>query len=166
LLGGLRKLARDDDQTLLETLKAAALKQPADPVAWIRAAIANRTKPQAPGRQPDPNDPWGIQRWCAERGFAPTVSENDRKGGKWIAKPGGREVIIDRTAIEIAKAARLPGSWAGSWDVILDWIASGRQLSAMVTAIKRSADQDSYDPASIRSLRYFDCVLGYRREAA
>jgi hypothetical protein len=162
VLGKLRKEAREDDARLLDLLRESRDK--AEPIAWVMGALAAKEAPRVIVNN-DPNDRWGIQAWCERRQFAPTTDESDRKLGKWIAKLGKCNPIIDNVAKRLAEGARFPSSFVPDWDVLADWIASGIPHANIVTTIARAASQEGYDSKSIRSLRYFNGWVGYRQAA-
>ncbi len=110
-----------------------------------------------PSHPPDPADPWGIQAWCAASGFKPTVSENDRALGKWIA----HGVVIDSAAEDVAGAAGLPPEWRGDWSPLLAWAADDLVTDRTFQVI---ADRARSAVQPVRSLRYFEmAVRGQRR---
>ena len=159
LLGKLLKGARDDCAGLLEVLREAHRMRPADPVPWLlRAAEACGARQGVAAAAPDPDDPWGIQGWCRALGFQPTVTENDRAAGKWIAHGW----VIDGAAEDVAEAAGLPESWRGDWSPLLGWAADGLFLGDPYAVIRERAEAAS---SPITSLRYFDAAVRNIRRA-
>jgi len=164
LMGRLRGEAGGDDVLLLAILRDAGERPPRDAVPWLKAQIKAKHKsgPRL-ALDNDPNDPWGIQAWCATLpGVVPATDPDDVPIGKWI----WRGVIIDSAARRACSAARLSVTWRGSLDAMAAWIEAGLKSSAIADTLASCAGRDSYDPKQIRSLAFFDAAVRERRRAA
>lgn len=142
LLGKMRQSVRNDDVRLLSVLLRCKEERPANPESWIFDRLKERAKIVVDN---DPNDSWGIQAWCVASKFSPTTHKMDQQFGKWLA-PDGR-FVIDRVAADVAETARLPRSWRGDWNVLLEWLNAGlKPVDHIYPAISRIAGIPSYAP--------------------
>ena len=149
LIGRWLRDLKDDCAALLLILREAEAARPAEPVAWITAAIAARAAPPA-------DDPWGVRGWIARQ---PDVTlEPAEAGGEPVACLG--DGVVEQWAQHIAEAAGLPPAWRGSWDAMGGWMRDGVGLTpAVLEAVRAQADRAAARGEGVSSMRFFDATV-------
>lgn len=146
-----------DYALVLDVVREAEKQRPDHPLPWIRAAIRARVSPGGLfGSVPavDPDDPGGVNAWCAANGVAPATSPGDMKVAKWIVAG----VRFDQTARDILLAAGMAFDVRYDWGPLRQWAEAGVDSEAIYQTIKRMVvgmrARGDYTPPG--SLKFFD----------
>lgn len=144
LLGSWVDVISADHVAMLEILKAAEIKQPDDPIAWIRASIDRRLGDLLARA---PNDPYGLRAWLA------------RQPDANVPAPGDPICIADfdvaMCAESVAGAIGIAESWRGNWDALGAWLRD--DLDVMTPPVLHAlSDQAARMNGNFRSMAAFD----------
>jgi hypothetical protein len=145
VIGKLRAAYGNDDDRLLEQIRAAEAERPADPVSWLMARRTGLRTAAAAPKNPCPDDP--PEAWSAlAEGW-----EVDRSG---VRRPLAGGYFLDLTAAAVADAALIRTDWRGDWSTLAGWLRDLKNDAPILTAIRKVASRNGYEPPG--TLRYFD----------
>jgi hypothetical protein len=165
-IGTLRRDSGDDCGVVLSALRQAAKLRPADPMAWLKAAVRSRkqTRPVRHVASPwkDGSDDHGIYGWIST--LSDVADEPDTSGDprfrRWRWTLGG--YYLDAMAANVADIIRLPPGWKGDWSALASWLRDGIQPEVIEAAIRRVAERRNV--SEIRSMLFFDGAVREQRK--
>lgn len=164
LLGKMVDAAGADHVALLAVIRQAESHQPDDPVAWIKAAIVQRSGAPLLAVGGGAPDPWGVHAWVARQPDIKPGTDPDTG----TQRPAINGYFPAVWAEMIATAASLPETWRGNWDAMADWMKADIGLSPTVlSAISDQAHRMRAQGQTVGAVKVFDnAVRGAAGRAA